>query len=59
MFDELRAVNFKVKTFEESSSRSRCVFGTQASTHVGAFLWINLKAYYFHNKNSIIDVQLG
>ena len=25
----------------------------------GAFLWIHLTAYYFCNKSSIIDVQLG
>ena len=40
MFDELKAVNYNVqhlkekrRVFEESSSKSRCVFRAQASIH--------------------------
>ena len=43
----------------EKSSKSRGVFGTQASIYDEAFSWIYLTAYFFHNKSSIIDVQLG
>ena len=43
----------------EESSKSRDIFRTQASIYDGPFLWIYLTAYYFHNKGSIIDVQLG
>ena len=63
MFDEWKAVNFmsfkEIKTFEESSTKSRCVFRTQASIHDRAFLWIYVAAYNFHYKSSIIDVWLG
>ena len=43
----------------EESSKSRDIFRTQASIYDGPFLWIYLTAYYFHNKGSITDVQLG
>ena len=47
----------KNKMFEESS-KSRAVFGTDASMYNGAFLWIYLTAKYFHNISSIIDLRL-
>ena len=49
----------KKKTFEESSTKSSATFRTQASIYDGSFLWIYLTAYYFRNKSSIIDDQLG
>ena len=69
MFNELKQVKYfkeitnfkglkKNKTFEKAS-KSRSVFKNQVSIYGGAFLWIDLTAYYFHNKSSIIDVQLG
>ena len=45
--------------FEESSSKRRGVFRTQASIYDGTFLWIYLTAYYFRKKISTIDVRLG
>ena len=41
----------------EELSKSRGVLRTQVSIYDGAFLWKYLTAYYFHNKNSIIDVR--
>ena len=35
------------------------MFRTQESIYYGASLWIYFTAYYFLNKNSIIDVRLG
>ena len=74
MFDELKEVKcyeevagfnshnvkcFKeIKLFEESSKRGD-VFWTQVCIYSGAFLWIYLTAYYFRNKNSIIDNRPG
>ena len=46
------------KNFEEFS-KSRGEFRTQGSIYDGAFFWTYLMAYYFRNKNSIIDVRLG
>ena len=37
----------------------RGVIRIQASIYGGTFLWIHLKAYYFHNNCSITDVWLG
>ena len=71
MFDELKEVKyFKKITFQKScnvnyfkeikrSPKSRGLFRTQASIYDGVFLRIYLTAYYFCNKNSIIDVLLG
>ena len=49
----------RIITFEESSSKSSVVFRSQASIYDKIFLWIYLTAYFFRNKSSIIDVQLG
>ena len=46
----------KIKVFGESS-KSRGVFRTLANIHGGAFLWMYLTAYCFHNESSIIDVR--
>ena len=43
----------------KESSKSSGVFRTQPSIHDGDFLWIYLTAYYFCNRSSIIDTQLG
>ena len=75
MFNELKEVKYfkeitdfkrvlkctiikKTKTFEKAS-KSRSVFKNHGSIYGGAFLWIDLTAYYFCNKSFIIDVQLG
>ena len=47
---------YYVKCFKEIKrlkSKSRGVFRTQKSIYDGAFLWIYLTVYYFHNKISI------
>ena len=49
---------FKETEFAESSSENRGVFRTQASIYNGAFLWIDLTAYFVCNKSSILDVLL-
>ena len=43
--------------FGESSKRTP--FGTLANIYDGAFLWMYLTAYCFHNECSIIDVRQG
>ena len=71
MFDELKEVKyfkkkqiskvFNVNYFKEikRSPKTRGLFRIQASIYDGDFLRIYLTAYYFCNKNSIIDVLLG
>ena len=69
MFDELIEVTDlknlnnlkclkKIKVFGESS-KSRGVFKTLANIYGGAFLWMHLTTYCFHNESSIIDVRQG
>ena len=71
MFDELKEVKyfkkkqiskvFNVNYFKEikRSPKTRGLFRIQESIYDGVFLRIYLTAYYFCNKNSIIDVLLG
>ena len=44
---------------EGEGERYPLVFRTQVSINDGAFLGIYLTAYYFRNKNFIINVRMG